>query len=184
MSIPLVFDDVVAYALKILDPDEKNIMIEIVKVFAEQECEEEQVEKTYQAVEKALDGEMDTNDFDALVINTAGLLREGQPIPNKLATFAADVLEGKRSRPTKRGPDPYGHFIRNVELSFAVEAVHQKFGIARYENGNTNNQTAADAVSEAANCTVNTVTHALQSKPIPPGIVAIVALRLGAKLGN
>jgi len=184
MSIRPVFRDVVAYALELLNPDEKKIMIEIIKAFAEQKSEEEQNEKTYQAVENALDGEMDTNDFDALVSTAAGLLREGQPIPNKLAKFAADALEGKRSRPTKRGPDPYRDFIRNVELSFAVEAVVQKFGIARYAKGNTNNQTAVDAVSEAAKCTVNTVMHALRSKPIPPEIVAIVALRLGAKLGN
>lgn len=180
MSSSPVFSDVVAYARELLNPDEKKIMIEIIKAFAEQESKEEQVEKTYQAVEKALDGKMDTNDFDALVLTAADLLREGQPIPNKLAKFAGDVLEGKRSRPTKRGPDPYRDFSRNVELSFAVEAVVQKFGIARYAKGNTNNQTAVDAVSEAAKCTVSTVTHALRSKPIPSEIVEIVALRLGS----
>ncbi|MGR3610140.1 MAG: hypothetical protein ACU0BN_15015 [Sulfitobacter sp.] len=184
MSIRPVFSDVVAYARELLNPDEKKIMFEIIKAFAERESEEEQVEKTYQAVEKALDGEMDTNDFDALVLTATDLLREGQPIPNKLAKFAGDVLEGKRSRPTKRGPDPYRDFIRNVELSFAVEAVVQKFGIARYAKGNTNNQTAVDAVSEAAKCTVSTVTRALRSKPIPSEVVEIVALRLGVKLGN
>jgi len=173
-----VFSDIVAYARELLNPDEKKIMIELIKAYAEQESEEEQNEKTYQAVEKALNDEMDTNDFDALVVTAANLLREGLRLPHELAKFAADVLEGKRSRPTKRGPDPYRDFIRNVELSFAVEAVVQKFGIARYAKGNTSNETAVDAVSEAAKCTVNTVMHALRSKPIDPAIAAIVSSRL------
>jgi hypothetical protein len=184
MSSRPVFNDAVAYARELLNPDEKKIMSEIIEAFVELESEEEEVEKIYQAVEKALDGAMDTNDYDALVSTAAGLLREGQPIPNKLAKFAADVLEGKRSGPTKRGPDPHRDFIRNVKLSLAVEAVVQKFGFARYANGNTNNQTAVDAVSEAAKCTVSTVKHALKSKPIPSEVVEIVTLRLGAKLGD
>jgi hypothetical protein len=184
MSSRPVFKDVIAYACQLLDLGENAIMFEIIKAIAEQESEEEHSKTTYQAIENALDGEMDTNDFDALVVTTAELLREGQPIPNKLAKFAADVLEGKRSRPTKRGPDPYRDYIRNTELSFAVEAVVQKFSIARYAKGNTSNETAADAVSEAAKCTASTVIKALRLIPIKPEIAAIVASRLGAKLSG
>ena len=121
---------------------------------------------------------MDTNDFDVLVVTAANLLRKGLRIPHELAKFAADVLEGKRSRPTKRGPDPYRDYIRNTELSFAVEAVVQMFSIARYAKGNTINENAADAVSEAAKCTVSTVIKALRLTPIKPEIAAIVSSRL------
>jgi hypothetical protein len=179
-----VFKDVIAYARELLDPSEKNIMTEIIKACAEQESEEEQVKKTYQGVENALNGEMDTNDFDTLVLIAADLLREGQRLPHELAKFAADVLEKKRLRPTKSGPDPYRDFVRNTELSFAVEAVVQKFSIARYAKGITSHETAADAVSKAANCSVDKVTHALRGHPISPVIVAIAVSRLGAKLGE
>ena len=179
-----VFKDMIAYARKLLEPGEKKIMIELIKAYAEQESEEEQNEKNYQAVQKALNDEMDTNDFDALVVTAANLLREGLRLPHELAKFTADVLEGKRSRPTRRGPDPYRDYIRNTELSFAVEAVVQKFSIARYAKGNTSNETAADAVSEAAKCTASAVIKALRLIPIKPEIAAIVASRLGAKLDD
>jgi hypothetical protein len=119
-------------------------------------------------------------------------IREGQPVLHKFAEFAADVLEGKRSRPTKPGPDPYRDYLRNIKLNFVVEAVAQKFDIPRYAKGNPTNktavdagsETAVDAVSEAAGCTVNTVTHALRAAPIRPEIVPIVTSRLGAKLDS
>jgi len=179
-----VFEDVVAYARELLTQHEGQIMMGILRASAKQGSNEEQDEQTYQAIEKALDGDMDTNDFDALVITVAGLIREGQRLPQNLAKFAADVLEGERLRPTKRGPDPYRDFIRNVELSYAVEAVVQKFSIARYAKGNTTNETAVDAVSEAAKSTISTVTHALRKHPITPSIAAAVTAGLGAKLRN
>jgi hypothetical protein len=184
MSNRPVFKDVIAYARELINHDEGSIMTEIFKAYAEQKSEDQQAERTSQALKAALFGEMDTNDFDALVLTTADLLREGQHLPHEFAKFAADVLEGKRSRPTKRGPDPYRDYNRNTELSFAVEAVVQKFSIARYAKGNTSNETAVDAVSEAAKCTVNTVIHALRAQPIPPEIVAVAASRLGAILGE
>jgi hypothetical protein len=179
-----VFKDVIAYARELINHDDQRIMIEFSRAFAEQESEDEQAARHEKAMEKALGDGQDTNDFDALVITAIELIREGQILPHKLAQFAADVLEQKRSRPTKRGPDPYRDYIRNTELSFAVEAVVQKFGIARYAKGNTSNETAVDAVSEVAKCTANTVTHALRAHPIPPEIAAIVASRLGTKLGE
>ena len=39
MSIRPVFSDVVAYARKFLNSEEKTIMLEIIKAFAEQESE-------------------------------------------------------------------------------------------------------------------------------------------------
>jgi hypothetical protein len=179
-----VFQDVIAYARKLLNQDEKKIIIEIVNAYIEQQNDEEYYEMINQQFENALDGEMDTNDFDFLVMIVAEQIREGGPVLHKFAEFAADVLEGKRSRPTKPGPDPYRDYGRNIKLFFVVEAVTQKFDIPRYAKGNTTNETAVDAVSEAARCSVNTVTHALRAAPIKPAIVAIVTSQLGAKLDS
>jgi hypothetical protein len=176
--------DVIAYASELLDHGETQIYMEIIRTYSKQTSEEEAAEKNYQAIQNAIDGDMDTNDFDAIVSLCADVLRKGQRLPFELAEFAADVLEGKRSRPTKRGPDPYRDYIRNVVLSYVVEAVATKFGIARYAKGNASNETAADAVSEAAKCSINTVMHALRRNPIDPEIAAIVSSRLGAKLGE
>lgn len=179
-----VFKDVIAYACELLAHGETQIMVEIVKAFDEQTSEVEKAEIYERGMEKALGDQPDTNDFDAMVVLAAKLHREGQRLPRELATFAADVLEGERSRPTRPGPDRHGGFIRNVALSFAVEAVAQKFGIARYAKGNTSNETAADAVSVASKYTVNTVTAAVSSHPILPAIAASVAIRLGGEFGE
>ena len=54
------------------------------------------------ALEKSLKNP-DTNDFDAGVSVAAAMLRDGARLPDWLAVFAADVLEGKRKRPTNHG---------------------------------------------------------------------------------
>jgi hypothetical protein len=187
-----VFQDVIAYARELLNHGEKKIVLEIVNAYAEQQNDEEHYKMIYQQFENALDGEMDTNDFDNLVMIVAQQIREGQPVLHKFAKFTADVLEGKRSRPTKPGPDPYRDYLRNIKLNFVVEAVAQKFDIPRYAKGNPTNktavdagsETAVDAVSEATRYSVSTVTHALHAAPIRPEIVPIVTSRLGAKLDS
>ena len=187
-----VFQDVIAYARELLSHHEKKILSEIVNAYIEQTNDEEHSEMIHQQFEDALDGEMDTNDYDNLVMSVAQQLLEGQPVLHKFAEFAADVLEGKRSRPTKPGPDPYRDYLRNIKLNFVVEAVTQKFDIPRYAKGNPTNktavdagsETAVDAVSEATRYSVSTVTHAWRAASIEPAIVAIVTSRLGAKLGD
>jgi hypothetical protein len=141
---------------------------------------------------KSLGENPTTNQFDAMVKTAAELLRQGGRLPAELAKFTADVLEGKRTRPTKPGPDPDRDYLRNIKLNFVVEAVVQKFDIPRYAKGNPTNktavdagsETAVDAVSEATRYSVSTVTHALHAAPIRPEIVPIVTSRLGAKLDS
>jgi hypothetical protein len=178
-----VWKEVIAFATEIFDQDDQQIMIEIIRAYSEQNNKEQNTAKSYQAIDNALKGKMDTNDFDTMVNLVATLLRNGDPLTDQLSKFAADVLDGKRSRPTKRGPDPYRDFGRNVRLSFATEAVARKFSIARYAKGNNTSETAVDAVSNAFKCSVNTVTHALSSYPIAPSVIESVIKKLGTKLG-
>jgi hypothetical protein len=179
-----VFQDVIAYARELLNHDEEQITDEISKARGEQLSELDKFMRHVKSMSESLGDNPTTNQFDGMIIVAAGFLRKGKRLPAELAKFAADVLEGKRTRPTKPGPDPDRHYHRNIKLFFIVEAVAQKFDIPRYAKGNTTNKTAVDAVSEAAGCTVNTVMHALRAAPIRPEIVAIVTSRLGAKLGD
>ncbi|MFZ5620355.1 MAG: hypothetical protein ACOY5W_04960 [Pseudomonadota bacterium] len=76
----------------------------------------------------------DTNDFDALVAVAAKLLRTNERLPAELATFAADKLEGKRKRPTKRGSDKYDNWERDYKYWRAIQEVAKAFNLPRYSN--------------------------------------------------
>lgn len=106
----------------------------------------------------------DTNDFDVLVMLAAGLMRENERLPDWLASFAANVLEGKRKRPTKRGADKYKHWLRDYSLRQAVDKVASEFGLPRYTNNELSSQpTAAAFVAEAAGVGVDVVIKAYKS---------------------
>ncbi|NCS66616.1 MAG: hypothetical protein AUJ86_06960 [Hydrogenophilaceae bacterium CG1_02_62_390] len=78
------------------------------------------MERLYDALEQAA-RDPDTNDFDVLVTLTVSYMRENyQMMPVWLASFAADVLGGKRKRPTKRGADKYKNWGRDYSLWRAV----------------------------------------------------------------
>ena len=176
------WEDVILFAREILDHGDQQILIEILKANEEQTSEEDLDASHERGMEKALGDKMNAIDYDAMASFSAQLLREFRRLPQDLAEFAADVLEGKRSRPTKPGPDPGRDIIRNIALSFTTEVVAKKFSLARYAKGNTNDETAVVAVSEAAKCTVNKVTRALSMHSIGPSLIAPVAARLGIKL--
>lgn len=183
------WDEVVDFTREILAHGNNQIVQCAIVTGMGQEGKEEQKaadERNWQAmvaaIDKSLNGTLeDANAFDVLVHTAAQILREGRRLPPEFTIFTADVLEGKIRRPTKRGPDPNRDWIRNFALSFATEAVSTKFGIARYESGNTNNRTAANAVGEVAKCTPRTVRNALKSHPLSPSFVAIVVMQLGLK---
>lgn len=112
----------------------------------------------------------DANNYDILVSLAAQELRRFDPdsccvpIQPWLAQFAADVLEGKRKRPTKRGPDKYGNFSRNYCYARAVSAVAERFEIPKYATGEPlNKPTAAEVIAEAAGCKPDTVINAVKS---------------------
>lgn len=100
----------------------------------------------------------DTNDFDVLVMLAAGLMRENERLPDWLASFTADVLEGKRKRPTKRGADRYNNWQRDYSLWRAVDEVACKFELPKYTNNELSKKpTAAGIVAEAARLNVDVV---------------------------
>jgi hypothetical protein len=63
----------------------------------------------------------DTNDYETLVLLAASFLRDAGRMPEWLATFAADVLEGKRKRPTRRGTDNY-QLDRNAVRAICINS--------------------------------------------------------------
>lgn len=106
----------------------------------------------------------DTNDFDVLVHRAADLLRKNETLPDWLALFAADVLEGKRKRPIKRGPDKYQNWERDYSWWRAVDEVASKFDLAKYTNNELSNKpTAAEIVAEAARVKVDVVIRAYKN---------------------
>jgi len=89
----------------------------------------------------------DTNDYDVLVALAAEM--QGQNPPEWLSTFAADVLRGKRKRPTKRGADKYTNWPRDYRLWRASQEVHNQFNLPLYAENSTA-ITAAEVVSKAS----------------------------------
>lgn len=105
----------------------------------------------------------DTNDFDTGVNTAAAMLRDGVRLPSWLAAFVADVLQGKQTRPTKRGPDPYANWMRDYAVARAVLEVSSHFGLPQYTNNELSNKiTAAQIVSETAHLSLDVVHKAIQ----------------------
>lgn len=114
------------------------------------------------ALMKALENP-DTNDFDTGVNTAAAMLRDGVRLPGWLAAFAADVLQGKRTRPAKRGPDPYANWMRDYAIARAVLEVSARFGLPQYTNNELSNKiTAAQIVSDTAELSLDVVHKAIQ----------------------
>jgi len=103
----------------------------------------------------------DTRGFDVLVDLAAYLLSQHAILPEWLATFAADVLWGKRKRPTKRGLDKYVNFDRDYKLGRATHEVAKAFDLQHYSSNELSEQiTAAEIVSRASGCTLDVVIKA------------------------
>lgn len=139
---------------------ENNILFKDVKASHPTESD---MERMGDALEQAA-RDPDTNDFDVLVMLAAGLMRENERLPDWLASFAADVLEGKRKRPTKRGADKYKNWQRDYSLWRAVDEVACKFDLPKYTNNELSNKpTAAGIVAEAARLNVDVVITAYKA---------------------
>jgi hypothetical protein len=107
--------------------------------------------------------EPDTNDFDTLINLAAQCLYEGEVLPGWLAAFAADVLTGKRVRPTRRGADKYRNYERDYCLWRAAQEVAQQFKLPLYSNNELSAKTtAAEVVGQAANLKAAIVTTAIK----------------------
>lgn len=101
----------------------------------------------------------DVRDFDFLIKFIVSQLRKGNKIPHPdLALFVADVLEGKRKRPTKRGRDERINEKRDYKLARTVEEVAARFTLPRYTNNELSNKTtAAEIVSEVVGVNLDVV---------------------------
>ena len=107
----------------------------------------------------------DSNDFDVMVGMAASTLRDGAKVleravglPAEIALFAADVLEGKRKRPTKRGRDTYANWPRDYKLYRLVQDVAKAFDLPHYSNNELfERPTAAGIVSLATGHSVDVV---------------------------
>lgn len=102
-----------------------------------------------------------TLEFDVLVMTAADILSRNERMPEWLAKFAADVLLGKRKRPTKRGPQEFGNWERDYRMWRATQEVAKAFGLQHYSNNELSKQiTAAELVSRAEGCSLDVVVTA------------------------
>jgi len=133
---------------------ENNILFQDVRASVETEAV---MERMYDALEQAARNP-DTNDYDVLVKLAAGLMRENERLPDWLASFAADVLEGKRKRPTRRGADKYKNWQRDYSLKRIVDIVASKFDLPKYSNNELSSKpTAAGIVAKAVELNMDVV---------------------------
>lgn len=100
-------------------------------------------------------------EFDVLLSHAADALSRNERMPEWLAKFAADVLLGKRKRPTKRGPQEFGNWERDYKMWRATQEVAKAFGLQHYSNNELSKQmTAAELVSRAEGCSLDVVVTA------------------------
>lgn len=104
------------------------------------------------------------NEHDRLCAYASGFLREHRRMPPYLDDYIADVLDGTRKRPTKRGPDPMHNYYRDFRLAYIVENLSHRYELPRYTNNELSAQslTAAGVVSEVTGCKLGTVIKAIQ----------------------
>ena len=113
--------------------------------------------------------------WDYLNLLAQELLREGKPLPSKLAEWVADVLDGRRPRPSKQG-SPSNDMVRNINVISVVELlVDQGMKATRsYKRGGTlaskEGRSACDAVGFATSMTYRNVAKIWEnriSSPVP-----------------
>lgn len=139
-----------------------DILFKDVEEYMRPDCVSLSEERMANALMKALENP-DTNDFDVGVNTAATMLRAGERLPDWLAVFAADVLQGKRTRPTKRGPDPYATWMRDYAIARAVLEVSSRFDLPQYTKNELSNKiTAAQIVSKTAHLSLDVVHKAIQ----------------------
>lgn len=105
----------------------------------------------------------DPDVHDAAVAMAATLLRGDERLPEWLASFSADVLDGNRKRPSRRGPNPNNNSIRDYRLSRAVAEVAHRYGLPRYSNNELSAKgTAAEIVANATSHGIDVVIKAVK----------------------
>ncbi|MDA1136426.1 MAG: hypothetical protein O2916_09315 [Proteobacteria bacterium] len=140
----------------------KTMMVDIQEKTITQGKEEEDAQFLYERLEMAAH-DPDTNDYDALILTSALHLRDNHRLPAFLSTFVADVLEGKRQKPIKRGVDKYKNFERNGKIRHIIEILNKELGLPKYNNNELNNKTtAADIAVEISGLSLNTIINIIK----------------------
>jgi hypothetical protein len=84
-------------------------------------------------------------------------------IPAHLATFVADVIEGKIERPKKRGPNITATLSRDDVLVGCTEYLAKKYKLQQYSNNElSTRKTAAEYISEASGYGIDIVITAIK----------------------
>jgi len=165
------YDDAVAFAKEFLGT---NILLEDLKAI---DPLDSKLPDPFEALRQATI-DPDRLEYDVLVTTAAMYLRDllnsfrdGSPVmPIWLANFAADVLEGKRTRPSKRGPDKDKYWERDYSLYRATREVGRVFKLPHYTNNELSEKiTAAEIVSQAFGCKTDVVIRAYRKFRVPAG---------------
>ena len=86
--------------------------------------------------------------FEALKLIVARLLRNGDPLPDALAAWQADVNECKRLPPRRKsGKPPYAHKNRNHQIRNAIQAL-ENLGMSATRSDESSNCSACDIVAK------------------------------------
>ncbi len=90
-------------------------------------------------------------EYEVLTNLAADLLRQGEGLPQWLATFVADILQGVRKHPSKPGPSIKANFERDYKLCKISQRVAHAFNLPLYTNNELSEKmTAVDIVSQAS----------------------------------
>lgn len=102
-------------------------------------------------------------EHDLLMLMAAECLREGVPIPKELAGYAADVLEGLRSPPARRGRPQGPGLLRDLKLLTACLELSQQHSLPLFSNNKLLKAvTAAEVVSMASGVSLEAVKQAIR----------------------
>lgn len=90
-------------------------------------------------------------EHDGLIRIVCDHLRTAKPLPEDIANYAADFLEGKVKVQRYRGRSPNDNFLRDVKLHYAASKIAHDFELPLYSNNEATNQlSSADVISAAS----------------------------------
>ena len=102
-------------------------------------------------------------EHDFLLLLAADSLRKGIPIPREVAGYVADVLEGLRSPPARRGRPQGPGLLRDLRLLTACLGLSQRHSLPLFSNNELLKAvTAAEVVSMASGVSLEAVKQAIR----------------------
>jgi hypothetical protein len=158
-------DDAKKRTVKLLEAEKLNAELYDLDTFAADEAYsilQKRQEQLGEALEAATLNP-DLNDYDTLVGLAADSIRQNKLMPEWLALFAADVLEGKKLRPVKPGVTLTQNLVRDFTLYRAAMELKQNYGFPLYTNNEeATKETAAEIVSKISGYSIDVVKVAIK----------------------